>query len=67
MEELDGFIVGQWYVVKSGNFKGMNVKINKLYIAQFANMKAPKPYADVTFPAKNGWTFQLARLKKVGE
>ena len=65
INELDGFTVGDVCRVKSGNFKGVIVKITHLEIAQYANMKEPKSYASVTFPAGNGWSFQLKNLGKV--
>lgn len=64
INELDGFIVGDVCRVKSGNFKGMTVVIRSLYIYQYVNMKEAKPYASVTFPAGNGWDFQLKNLRK---
>ena len=64
LDALDGFSVGDYATVKSGNFKGHRVRIISLAMAQYGTMKVAKAYAQVTFPAGNGWQFQLNNLRK---
>jgi len=64
LTELNGFRIGDVCRVKSGRFKGMVVTIYYLQMAQYVNMKEPKAYASVQFPAGNSWEFQLNNLRK---
>jgi hypothetical protein len=65
VDDYKGLNVGDVCIVKGSTpFAGMKATIVRLYVHQFANMKAPKAYAYVKFPNGNSWDFQISKLTK---